>query len=320
MNTKTWVPLAVAIVLGTAAAFMARRSLGVMAASHRPQTVGVVVAKGSIAPGHLLTSEDLSTSQLPGSVPPESGFTQPADLIGRVTAGPILPGQIFVQTLLAPRGIVPGLQALVPPGFRAVTVDVSESGSVAGLLAPGSRVDVVATALGRDNQDKTIARTIVQNVMVLAVGQRLTTTRGDNDKENSPAKTVTLLASPHDAEALDLAMTMSRVRLVLRSPNDTDEMVDDGVMLAELRGEDAFQPPAPVATAATTQPTAPASPVVPVVTQPDAFAKQPDQPSARIVRVILGAEERHVSFTDPQADFSQPAVTDADSRQPAIPQ
>jgi pilus assembly protein CpaB len=317
MNSKTIIPIAVALVLGLAAALVAQRFLRARAEAAKPNMVSVVVAKVPVAPGQSLSAENLEKASILGKEPPLLSFTNPADLVGRVTAVPILSGQAILQTLLAPKGTIPGLQALVSPGLRAVTVDVSESGGMAGLLLPGSRVDVVATNLGRDNHEKTITRTIVQNLPVVAVGQRLTSSRGESEKDGA-AKTVTLLASPHDAETLDLAMATSRVRLVLRASNDTEETIDDGVMLAELRGEDGYQPPAPVTTpAVASQPVAP-----PATTQPDVFAvKAPEPPPAppRMITVILGAEERHVTFTDPPPD-SNKAVTDANSQQPAIPQ
>ncbi|HSZ58775.1 MAG TPA: Flp pilus assembly protein CpaB [Tepidisphaeraceae bacterium] len=315
MNVKTWVPLAAALMLGVIAAVMAGRLLHGKKATDAEPGVTVIVAKVPLAPGEVIGAEQLARMPIAAKAPPPQSFTDPGELIGRVVSAPMIEGQPFQRSLLAPKGALPGLAALVPSGLRAVTVDVSESGGVAGLLAPGSHVDVVATAIGRDNPDKTITRTIVQNLTVAAVGQRLSSGHAEGDKEALP-KTVTLLASPHDVEALDLAMTTSRVRLVLRAANDAEDLVDDGVMMAELRGEDGYQPPAPVTTPViVTQPVVPAP-----TTQPEIFTKAPDPPPARIVTVILGAEERHVSFTQTQPDAGGSAVTDANSPQPAVPQ
>ena len=317
MNAKTWVPLAAALLLGVTAAIMAGRLLRGKKATEAEPVVTVVVAKVSLSPGEVVGAEQVGRMAIAAKVPPPQSITDPTEVIGRVVSAPMIEGQPFQRTLLAPKGALPGLAALVPSGFRAVTVDVSESGGVAGLLAPGSHVDVVATEIPRDNPDKTITRIIVQNVTVAAVGQRLIFGRTEGEKETAP-KTVTLLASPHDAEALDLATTTGRIRLVLRAPNDAQDVLDDGVMLAELRGEDGYQPPAPVTT-----PVVATQPVAAPTTQPDVFAKLPEPPPApppRIVTVILGSEEHHVSFAQPQPESGGSAVTDVNAQQPAVPQ
>jgi pilus assembly protein CpaB len=308
MNVRTWIPLIVAVALGITAAVVARKSILSRTQIVRQETVKVVVAKTAIAPGESLTAEQLTTAPFPGSVPPPQSFSNPSELVGRVITAPMLVGQPFQESLLAARGASPGLAALIPTGLRAVTVDVTESGGVAGLLAPGSHVDVVSTTMNSENQNKTVTRTIVQNVTVIAVGQRLTTHKPD-DKEPQVSRTVTVLASPHDAETLDLASTVSRLRLVLRSNDDDDATADDGVMLAELRGNPETPSPAGESIAQLTPP--PQVVLVnppPPQTQPSVFGKPTDEAPAHVMTVIAGNDERRILFSQPRP--SRTAVTD----------
>ena len=308
MSVRTWIPLIVAVALGVTAAVVARKSLLSHTQVVRQETVKVLVAKTAIAPGQAITAEQLTDANFPGSVPPPESFRNPSDLVGRVTTAPMLVGQPFQESLLAPRGAMPGLQALVPSGFRAVAVDVTESGGVAGLLAPGSHVDVVYTAVNSENQTKTVTRTIVQNVKVIAVGQRLAAK--SEEKEAQVSRTVTVLASPHDAEVLDMASTIgNRLRLVLRASDDEDANADDGVALAELRGNPETSSPAePVAQGTTPPPQIVLVNPPPAQTQPSVFSKPTDDAPAHVMTVIAGNDERRVLFSQPRPSHTE--VTD----------
>jgi Flp pilus assembly protein CpaB len=136
--------------------------------------------------------------------------------------------------LLAPVGSGAGFQAMIPAGMRAVTLDVSESSAVAGMLMPGSKVDVIGTLR---KGDQTIAKAIVENVKVQYV-QRAKS--GYSSKggavENGPVKTVTLLVTPKQANAIELANAEgSKPRLVLRSTADTSSGNSE-MSSNELRG------------------------------------------------------------------------------------
>ena len=84
--------------------------------------------------------------------------------------------------------------------MRAITINVDEGNSLSGMLLPGCRVDVLGTiAAGKDS----VSRTLVSNVLVQAVGQRLTSARPDG-KEPPPFHTVTLIVMPREAQLIDL--------------------------------------------------------------------------------------------------------------------
>ena len=97
-------------------------------------------------------------------------------------------------------------------------MDVNETSSVAGLITPGCRVDIVLDAPGADN-DHMVSRTVAQDVQVVAVGQRLSAQHPEGEKDNG-YHSITLLATPHNAELIGLASNTTRFRMVLRGVND----------------------------------------------------------------------------------------------------
>lgn len=241
MNWKTVVPLVVALGLGTVAAVVGRQMLvkGRQAAAPVAGQAKVVVATVDLVPGATIRETDVGVREMAaGGLPAELIFAEARDVVGRVVTTPVMKDQAVMSTLLAPKGAAGGLQAMVPAGMRAVTMEVNEFSGVGGLLAPGARVDVVQTIQGKAETDP-VARTIVENLKVLAVGRRMTsvTTAAGTETESNMPKSVTLLASVEQAETLDLAAHFGTPRLVLRNGDDARATGGKGMTVAELRGE-----------------------------------------------------------------------------------
>jgi len=240
MNVKTWIPLIVAVVLGLIAAKLGRDMLGSrpQVAADSTKYVPIVVTDEDLEPGHKLTTEDLEVSKIAAPEEGEAGigFSDPNQLVGRVVLSRMTRGQPIFDTVLAPVGTGGGLQALVPPGMRAITVEVNEFSGLAGLVLPGCMVDVIATV---GNGEETITRTIVENLQVTAVGQRTSDAPvppAEDGRAPEVVRAVTLLASPEDAETIELAAATGRPRLVLRSNKDAEPSNTNGVTLAKLKG------------------------------------------------------------------------------------
>jgi Flp pilus assembly protein CpaB len=201
--------------------------------------------------------------------------------------------------MLAPIGSGSGLQALVPPGMRAVTIEVNEFSGVAGLISPGCRVDVISTINdGRGGVDSRIAKTIVQNVKVTAVGQR--TSSGAADAPPEMFKSVTILASLEDAEAIELASAMGRPRLVLRGGRDNEVNATAGVSMNDLKGIGGRPDTGTSAIAVaqpTTNPVAVVAPLPSPTTRPVQSIVQAETVKHRVVRVIRAGRVSMVSLT-----------------------
>jgi len=265
MNVKAVVPLALAVILGLVAAVLVKNAI-----AHRDVTaaapsnlVTVVVAKQDIDPGHQLNADDLTVSKVPADAAPGQVFSDPNQLNGRVTTTVLVKGQTILETLLAPAGSGAGLQALIPPGMRAFTIDVNDSSSVGGMLTPGCRVDVL-TAIHDSKVDNIVARTVLQNIKVTAVGRVVSNAPPQpGAPPPPPSNNVTLLLTPQQAQIMELTTLMSRPWLVLRSTRDNAAEPVDSTSLTELRGDSPSAPttePSFAAAAPTTEPVAEATP------------------------------------------------------------
>jgi len=252
MNQRTMIPLVIAGVLGLIAAISAK---SLMHSRPAPAPTGdlkpVVVAKVTLSPGTLLKADDLTIARATAELASDAVFADRALLVGRVTSERVVKGEPITETVLAPAGVGEGLQALVPDGMRAVTIEVNEFTGLAGFLVPGCRVDIVARMHGEDGELQ--SRTVVQNMRVQAVGSR---TQGISDPiPGEPVRSVTLLGTPREVEALDLASSSGGLRLMLRAGTDSKVAAIAGMTLAELRNGGTMGQSS-IARAPTTQPLA----------------------------------------------------------------
>ena len=294
MQWKKVAPIAIALVLGLFAAKMAfnmvqqKQQEASAPAAKRPQ---VMMAKHAIDAGSVIGPDDLVAGEIGSDLVPETTFTSVGDLEGRVAMVPLIEGQVITSTLLAPKGMGPGLQAVVPVGMRAVTLEINEITGVAGNLSPGCHVDVLQT-LRDDQTGDSVAKTIAQNVKVTALGSRKT---GPDPVDPNGAHSVTLLVTPQQAELLELAASTGRPRLTLRSGNDLAMVATPGVSLTELRGHqsanrDEFNHVSPVIFPSTT-------PSAEATTRPDAVADD-----EWTIQIIRGGSETDTRFTLRQND------------------
>lgn len=327
MNWKAWTPALAAVLMGGVAAKLAHDSMARSrnTASSTAKLAQVVAVKAAIDPGQELTLDQLTVSTIDAKTPPPNAFTDPHDLVGRVSAIPMVPGQLVLSEFLAPKGASPGLPGLVPAGERAVTIDVTDTSGFSGLLAPGSRVDVVGMITDSD-ANKTMIRTIVQNVLVQAVGQRLAPIHHEtDDKDHKPADTqtyrsVTLIASPKDAVTIQLAALQGRVTLLLRGTGDTSDG-EASTTLADLRGDPDAGAPAPE-----TGPIAPAT--RPAATQPTVAPESvkvaqadPVPTRSRWVVIYNGDKVTRARFDEPSSDAAAQSIRrgTANIREPGDP-
>ena len=172
MNVKTWIPLGLAVALGLVAMVVARKVLRPGSDGPPANTVAVVTAKRNVPVGHDLTADDLSVVRVATEAAPTRHFETAQELVGRVVTTPLVKGQPVLDTLLAPAGSGAGVSGLVSHGMRAITIEVNEFSGLAGMLVPGSRVDVIC-AVRDKKQQGLVSRTILQNIKVLAIGKQL---------------------------------------------------------------------------------------------------------------------------------------------------
>lgn len=230
---KVIVPLVVAGALGLGAvatvySLMSKKGAAITIVAPEAK---MVVARRAIVPGQTITTDDLTSISVSGKKEPDGTFAAPADVAGRVALIPIAENQPVLTSLLADPNAGSGLQALLPDGTRAITLQVDEVSGVGGLLVPGCRVDLL-TSLHEGGANSLFTRTLVQDVKVIAVGQSLAAPSADG----GIARSVTMIVTPQQAETIELASNVGRPRLVLRSGTDHNIVSSEGVRLSEIDG------------------------------------------------------------------------------------
>jgi pilus assembly protein CpaB len=121
--------------------------------------------------------------------------------------------------------------------MRAVTVAVSQTSGVAGFVFPGDRVDLVLTQEvegGGDGAPLRVSETIIRNIRVLAVDQRINSTDEEGNQVARSTSTVTFEATPKIAEKIAVAQTIGQLSLSLRSIADNTAELERAIAAGEV--------------------------------------------------------------------------------------
>lgn len=162
-------------------------------------------------------------------------------LIGNVAVVSIKKGEQITTNKISDVSLRTGLAPQITPGKRAIAIGIDEVSSVSRLLKPGDRVDIISVidaGVGASGRESKVAKTLFQDVVVLAVGRNITNNlarRVDYDSQSGRTRmrslteydgysSVTLEVDPNQAQLL-AAITSgagNRILLTLRNNDDTD--------------------------------------------------------------------------------------------------
>lgn len=207
-----------------------------VAVASKPVVTMVVVAKSDIPVGTFLREDMLGWQAWPNDTLDPNYMVQgqndpktqaPYDtksLVGTVARLPIAAGQPITNARIVRPGEQGFLAAALKPGMRAITVGVSETSGIAGLVFPGDRVDLlltheIANSTGQTGEKRHASETVLENIRVLAIDQSLSH-QTDAKQTAGPAvvgKTATIEVNPKQAEMVAVAGTLGALSLSLRS-------------------------------------------------------------------------------------------------------
>lgn len=241
--------LAAAITAAVVAQVVKAYQRQVEAANARPDMIRTVVAVRDLYMGLPITQEDVTIEELsPEMVPLDMAFQSIDEVVGRTPRERILAQEVIRTERLARRDAGIGLNAIVTPGKRAMTVVVDTESGVAGFLQPNNFVDVIVTIKPDDKEieDKWLTETILQGVKVLAVDASLTSNaEAEEEKKKQSRNTrrykpsVTLEVTLEEAEKLALASSKGDLHMVLRSDVDISPVETTGVVnISDVMGLD----------------------------------------------------------------------------------
>ncbi len=212
------------------------------------QTQSIVVVRNAVAAGTTLPAGVLELRDVPVSDVLPGAFSDVKQVAGHVARYPLVAGdQVIASRIVTDQSIDgQGLAFSVPEGMRAVSVPVSEVSGAGGMIVPGDRIDVLAstsyqrlfppgaTVTPEERQAPAVV-TVLQDVLVLAVGQEATSTidpaqdpatlRPTDAKPQPAARSVTLAVTPADAQVLFMAAMEGKIGMAVRSFGDRDRSV-----------------------------------------------------------------------------------------------
>ena len=258
MSPMRLIILAVAAIAAVAAAFLVRgmaNNPAPTAATTEPKTIvkevevsqtKVLVAANDLPIGTLIGPSDFSWADWPEKAVNPGFFTETVQPDAMETlAGSVVRKAIYADEPILPQKIVQKgetgfMAALLGPGKRAVSVEISPESASAGFILPDDRVDVIVTydvevLQGENIVERTVVVTALENARVLAIDQMF------GEVDGVPAltgSTATLELTPEQAELMSIASRKGTISLTLRSHADAGENNGEATARLDLIDED----------------------------------------------------------------------------------
>jgi len=267
MRVATIVSLGASAVLGLGALLAAKFWLPDSQKNEVVQTAPVVVAARPIEFGTKLDEKNLAVVQLPVEAAPAGSYRTVKDVIALDEGAPVAltalsPREPILPTKISGGGARASVAAMITPGMRAYTINVSDITGVGGHVLPGDRVDVLLTHQAPDSSQATLASEVVlQNVRILGIN--LNADQASTSK--AVPKNATVEVTVDDASRLSIASKIGTLSLALRRtgqaefeatrPVRVNDVSAMGMMAPAFRSvSQQSGPPAPPAAAAPRKP------------------------------------------------------------------
>jgi pilus assembly protein CpaB len=191
------------------------QDVGARQAAAASETAQVVVARSDIATRSVLTSEMLAVQTYPANLVPTGAITNAADAVGQTTLSAIPSGAAVVKTQLVSASGRSGLSLTLEKGKVLVAFPTTDPLTLAGLVRPGDRIDVLATVTSGTGELARKTQTTVQSLEVVDV---LTSGQG-----NQKVASLTFVVDHQVALVLKyLRDTQATVDIAVRSRNESE--------------------------------------------------------------------------------------------------
>ena len=174
------------------------------------------------------------------------------EFINALARTPMVAGETLTREKVIMAGDSGIMAAILKPGMRAVTVRISVDTAAGGFIQPGDKVDIIlrenfqvrrpqndtsARTIERDNIF--IAKTLFENVKVLAIDQTFTT--GPENGAAIPGSTATFELSQPDAELLQESTGYGDIFLTLRGVNGANYKARSAARITRTEEEETAQ-------------------------------------------------------------------------------
>ena len=195
-----------------------------------PQTPVLVLTR-DVPVGTLLMPTDFEWREWPDATLNMNYYTQDIfptaidDLANSVVRTAMVENEPLLPSKIVQKGDTGYMAALLTPGMRAVSVEISVDNASGGFILPGDRVDVMVTydltfTEGGEEVTRPTTTTLMENVRILAIDQIFSDASAGQFAIGS---TATVELYPDQARLLVLAERLGKVTMALRSLQDAVE-------------------------------------------------------------------------------------------------
>ena len=194
-----------------------------------PDTIEVIVAMRDLYQGIAITEEDLFAVDIEKEYVPMGVYKSAAHVIGRIPRERILANEFLREERLADSTTGVGLNAIIPRGMRAISLDIQNASAGAGFVSPENYVDVLLTFTNPETEEDE-TRPVINAVYVLAVDDRSGVKQQEVDPDSPEAKqrakkrrarpSVTFAVTPEQAEQLAEANRKGELQILIRNGMD----------------------------------------------------------------------------------------------------
>ena len=233
MNTKRiLIALTLALMVSGVSTWFVSTKMGAPVIAVKIPDLRYVAAASDLEAGQVLKADNTELVAWPSTRPVAGASSQAVEVVGREVLFPLAKGQPILDRDLSAPGSGTGFASKIPDGMRAVALRSDEVVGVAGLLTPGSHLDVLVTYRS-DGSVEPLTATVLQNVVVLAAGHQV---QPDPAGKISDVTIVTLLLTLEESQRAVLASTQGAIHFVLRNSGDKSHSDEAPIRLSQLAG------------------------------------------------------------------------------------
>lgn len=221
MKSKSLILMIVSLGFGLVAAVGISQVMGRGSGNTQPQiSMGpVLVSVKQLDLNELLDDTNVKVENWPTEIIPENAATSLEQIENKVVVTRMSKGLPVLMSDIINKNEVKDLA--IPAGYKVVALPVATDDTIAGLLGPGDKVDVIGIfKVRRNNEFRTISKTFLKAITVFSVGSQI---RRNTERESNGSSIVGVLLNEKQAEQIVLVQKEAQLKLVLRGPDAENE-------------------------------------------------------------------------------------------------
>jgi pilus assembly protein CpaB len=189
------------------------------------ELVPVVVPRRDLEAGERIQKRDMLVRELPKKFLDDNTVVpgQFDEYSGQKLRVPVDRGTPLLTSFAGKPGSTVGasFSRSVPKDMRALTIPVSGTSAVAGLLVPGDHIDMYLQTSGPKGK---VLLPLLGDVELLATGSRVGRASSSADQSQRSYRSVTVKVAPEQARKIKEGQELGSLVVMLRNPGDRSDM------------------------------------------------------------------------------------------------